>query len=194
MDDNILKQLWQHACVDQRVEIDPEKLIESLNKNITIMEKLINRRDAIEIGVSSLLILLFGWGIFTMPNTLAKIGAGIIVASCGLIIYRLVKARWIKIQENPAAEIRYHLQVSLQKVRQQKSLLNSVLWWYLLPLFIGVECLSISSLSSFSEKVLYTALVVIVYGYIYYLNKRVVKNRLQPLENELTKMLEEFSE
>lgn len=192
MDENTLKQLWLNSTREQRVEINGEKLLESINQKILNMDKLIRRRDRLEIFVSVCMIPLFGWWLITVPQILGKVGAGIIMAACLLVIFRLIYARKVNVKEEITSAIRYHLMVSLQRVRQQIKLLSTVLWWYLLPFFIGVICFYYSYPTTLISKVVYTIIVATLYGYIYYLNKRAVKKHLKPLEENLKKALDEL--
>lgn len=194
MEDSTLKQLWLDAGQQQKLEINTGKLIESIHHKVAVLENQIKKRNALEIIVSLFLILQFGWFLLTLPQTLGKVGAAIIIANCILVIFRLIYASKINVIENAALEINQHLKDSLQQVRKQIALLNTVLWWYLLPFFIGVICFYYSFPVSFLGKGIYTLLIIALYYYIYYLNKRVVSKTLKPLEGSIVKALEELAE
>lgn len=72
--------------------------------------------------------------------------------------------------------------------------MNTVLWWYLLPLFIGVLCFYYALSQSFIIKVSYTIVLTVVYGYIWHLNKKAVREDVKPLENGITQALKELSD
>ncbi|MEP7110950.1 MAG: hypothetical protein ABI760_23345 [Ferruginibacter sp.] len=129
----------------------------------------------------------------TLPQLLAKIGAGIIIINCVLVIFKLIRAGKVNVQEDISSEIKYHLVVSLKRVRQQITLSETVLWWYLLPFFIGVMCFFYAFPLTLLSKVVYTVLVAVLYSFIYYLNKRVVKKQLKPLEEKLKKALDDLT-
>jgi len=194
MDENILKQLWLNSCNDQQVEINPEKLILSISQKINNIEKSVRRRDRREIFIAACMILLFGWWLIIMPHLLSKIGAAIIIAGCVLVMIRLPLARRNNIKKDTASAINYHLMVSLQSVKRQIKLLDTVAWWYLLPFFAGAICFYYSFPVSFTSKAIYTITVAILYGYIYYINKREITKVLKPLEQNISKLLHELSE
>jgi hypothetical protein len=194
MEETTLKQLWLNACQEQKIEIDIDKFIESINQKMSIMEKRIKMRDRREIIVSALLVPLFGWFFIKSPQILSKIGSAVIIAACFMVIFRLKKARKINVPQDPASEVKHHLMVSLQQVRKQITLLSTVLWWYLLPFFIGVLCFYYSYPVSFLHKSCYTLIVATVYGYIYYINKKVVRKRLRPMETSILETLEELTQ
>lgn len=193
MDDNTLKYLWLNSCKEQNVEVNTDKLIDSINKKISDMERLVKRRDRLEIFLAVFMTALFGWWLLADVHTLAKIGDAIIIAGCLLVIFKLLYARKVNVKQDNASEIKYYLMVSLEHTRKQIKLLSTVLWWYLLPFFIGIACIFCAYLPSLLSKAIYIAIVAVLYGYIYYLNKRAVKNNLRPLENNLIKALEELS-
>src|SRR5215471_20317550 len=119
MDDDTLRQLWLNADQQQKVEIDMEKLIETINLKLSKMDKHIKRRDVQEIFIAALFIPLFGWWMIASIPLLAKIGAAIIFVNCILVILKLINARKVKVTEENTSQIKYHLTVSLQRVRNQ---------------------------------------------------------------------------
>jgi Flp pilus assembly protein TadB len=193
MDENTLKQLWLDSDKEQRIEINSEKLLATINQKLLNMDKLVNRRDRLEIFVAICMIPLFVWWLLMVPQILAKIGAAIIIGGCLLVILKLVSARRVNVKEEIASATKNHLMVSLQRVRNQIKLLNTVLWWYFLPFFIGVICFFYSYSITLISKAVYTIIVAALYGYIYYLNKRALKKHLKPLENNIQKALDELS-
>lgn len=193
MDENILKQLWLNSCNHQQVEINHEKLMQSITQKIESMEKSVRRRDRREILIAGCTILLFGWWLIIMPHLLSKIGAAIIIAGCFFVIIRLLHARRNNIKEDTASAINYHLMVSLQSVKKQIKLLDTVAWWYLLPFFTGSICFYYSFPVSVTSKTIYTITIAILYGYIYYLNKSAVAKTLKPLEENISNILNELS-
>lgn len=193
MDDNTLKQLWLDSGNEQKVEINNEKLITSINQKISNIEKLVKRRNRREITISVLMIPLFGWWLLGVPQALAKIGAAIIFLSCLLVIFRLSYTRKISVGENTASAIKFHLIESLERVKSEIKLHDSILWWYLLPFFIGVICFYYAYPVTLLNKAIYTALVAALYTYIYFMNKKVVKKKLKPLEDSIIKALNELS-
>jgi Flp pilus assembly protein TadB len=104
-----------------------------------------------------------------------------------------MRARRVNVQNDIASEVQHKLLVSRQLLRQQIKLLQTILWWYLLPFFVGVILFYFASVTSTLSKVIYIVIVAAVYGYIYYLNRRAVERHLKPLEESLTKTLNDLS-
>ena len=193
MDEDSIKELWLSASNEREVEINAEILIDSLAKKIKQTERTVRRRDRREIVIGLLMIPLFGWWCVTIPQLFAKIGSAIIVAACLFVIFKLVRARRVGGKEDATSDIRYNLSVSLQLLKRQIKLLDTVLWWYLLPFFTGVIFFYFSLVSNTLGRVVYAFVVVAAYGYIYYLNKRAVRKYLRPLEKNLTKILDDLA-
>src|SRR5215831_14890244 len=99
MDDSTLRQLWLNADQQQRVEINMEKLIETINLKLSKMDKHIKRRDLQEIFIAAIFIPLFAWWMFVSSPLLAKIGSAIILVNCTLVILKLINARKVKVTE-----------------------------------------------------------------------------------------------
>ncbi len=194
MDEDILKQLWLGSSKEQNIEINAKKLIESINLKLSKMNKGIKRRDIQEISIAVLLIPIFGWWFLVMPQVLAKIGAAIIFINCILVIIKLIRARKVSVNEETASQIKYHLMVSLQRLRNQINLHSTMFWWYLLPFFIGVICFFYAFVNSILANAIYTFIVAVLYSYIWYLNQRFVKKYLKPLEKNIINALSELSE
>jgi hypothetical protein len=193
MDDDTLKQLWLNAD-QQKVEINMGKLIETINLKLSKMDKQIKRRDVQEIFIAAIFIPLFGWWMFVSLPLLAKIGAAIIFVNCILVILKLINARKVRVTEERTSQIKYHLTVSLQRVRNQIRLHSTILWWYLLPFFVGVICLIYGYVNSMAANIVYTLIVALVYGYIWYKNKQAVRKYMKPLEENIMNALNELSE
>lgn len=193
MDEDNLKQLWGNSFKDQRVEIDTDKLIASLNKKLAYVKSKISIRDKTETFIGLVMIALFGWWLIAVPQMLAKLGSGIIVVNCVLVIVRLNRASKVTIKEEPASVITHNLSISLQLVRQQIRLFDTIVWWYLLPFFIGVTCFLYAFVGSIMARTIYTLIIALIYIYIWYLNKKVVTQKLKPLEANILEALRQLS-
>ena len=194
MDDSTLRQLWLNADQQQRVEINMEKLIETINLKLSKMDKHIKRRDLQEIFIAAIFIPLFAWWMFVSSPLLAKIGSAIILVNCTLVILKLINARKVKVTEENTSQIKYHLTVSLQLVRNQIKLHSTILWWYLLPFFVGVICFVYGYVNSIAANIVYALIVAVVYGYIWYKNKEAVRKYMKPLEENIINAINELSE
>jgi hypothetical protein len=193
MDDDTLKQLWLNAD-QQKVEINMEKLIETINLKLSKMDKNIKRRDFQEIFLAAIFIPLFGWWMIASIPLLAKIGSAIIFVNCIIVILKLINARKVKVTEESTSQIKYHLTVSLQRVRNQIKLHSTIFWWYLLPFFCGVICFIYAYVKSIPANIIYTFIVALLYAFIWYGNKKAVRKYMKPLEENIMKAISDLSE
>src|SRR5262249_33614033 len=78
-------------------------------------------------------------------------------------------------------------------VRAQSRLLGSIIWWYLLPLGMGILICTWGSfgggLGSLTFNLIYTIGVIALYAYIYRLNQRARTQQLLPIEAQLESLL-----
>jgi hypothetical protein len=193
MNDNTLKRLWLSSCRSQHVELNAERFIYSTRRNISRMEKQIKWRDRREISACIFMSILFSWLLCVVPTVLGKTGMGILVASCLFTIFKIIDARKNKMQEDDTSEIKQHLVIALSQVRQQINLLTKVLWWNLLPFYIGIICFLFSLPMSFAMKAILSCSIALLYMCIYNLNLNAVKKQLRPLEKDIIKVLNELS-
>jgi hypothetical protein len=194
MEENDLKQLWLGKGNEPHLEINNDILMNSLTKRMKNMEKQIRRRDYREIIAAICLIPLFTWWSIIFPQWLAKAGCMVIAATCVFVIITLGRARKVKVKEDISSEMKMHLITSRQLLLQQIRLLNSVVWWYLLPFFAGVALFNFGTVKGTVNKILWTVIIAGLYAYIYYLNKRAVKKHLLPMEETVSKMLRDLSD
>ena len=106
---------------------------------------------------------------------------------------RLPLARRNNIKKDTASAINYHLMVSLQSVKRQIKLLDTVGLVVSSSFFCRSNLLLLFFPVSFTSKAIYTITVAILYGYIYYINKREITKVLKPLEQNISKLLHELS-
>lgn len=194
MDEHVLKQLWLNSCNDLKVEINSEKLVQSITHKIKSLEKSLRRRDRREISIAAGMILLFGCLLIKRSHWMSKVGAAIIIAGCFLVIINLLLARRNWFKEDTSSVVNDYLWVSLQNVRKQIKLLDTLFWWYLLPFFVGAICIYYSFPVSFFSKAIYTLTIAALYVYIYYLNRSAIVKVLKPLEEYIQKLLTELKE
>ncbi len=191
-DEYEIKKSWCNQAAFN-VQINGQILMESVLKNSRKVERQILFRDLRETLIAIALIIFFGYELYKLPQVLAKFGSGTIIASCALIIYRLLRARQISQNETVTSEIRQNLEISLQKTRKQIKLLNSVIWWYLFPIFTGMIIFNIPFLKKFYIMAGFVIFLATIFAWIYFLNKRAVKKYLMPMEENLRQALKEIS-
>jgi hypothetical protein len=140
MNDDELKRLWRQQ------KLDPAKL--SSAGQIELMRKKMKRMDCVlrwsfvwEIGGAVVLTPVFVWFVWHFLKTplLARIGVVIIIAGEAFSIWKHVRARRTLPEPTADAPILQWVRDELEKVRVERELDRTALWWSLLPSWIGMN-------------------------------------------------------
>ncbi|MCL6265750.1 hypothetical protein [Flagellimonas myxillae] len=202
MIENELIQIWQSSPKHERIKFEKSKLMLDVQSKLNSFDRAVKRRDFIEISVAILMTPLFLYQVYRQPNLLAKIGAIWIVAYILFVVYKLLKAK--KGKPSEASSYLEYLKESKSYLEKQKRLIESVLYWYILPGLMGCAIFLIGSLDLLNKtwqeiikiKKVWVGLssFIGVGVFTYWLNKRAVKKEFIPrLErvDELIRLMEE---
>ncbi len=193
-----LKQLWQQQTLGFPSRVSNEELVRQMKRKMKRFDRTIFWRDVRETGACVVLIILSGRTLLHRAPVLVHAGNLVIILACLFIAVKLTVARraqhaWL----NPRS-VRDFLVGEAAKVERQIHLLQTVLWWYILPLFFGATLAALGSTPGrLFPKLLLLLSFILVGWFIRWLNQYAVRKSLLPLKNELTKSLNsvpEFSE
>ncbi|QCR21256.1 hypothetical protein [Pontibacter sp. SGAir0037] len=187
--DDELKRLWQQASHEEVVRYNKTRLLDDLNKELKRMEKGLRNRDIREVVAAIAIVPAFGFIAYVKGDIFLIIGAILLVLTCLLIIYSLNRARKYE-PKGLDTSLRDYLQQQKTFVDQQAKLLQNVLYWYILPLFVSMLFI-VRGLSH--EISAYAIMVFLAIG-LYYLNREALKKDLVPLQEKLKAALEELEE
>ncbi|TMU56730.1 hypothetical protein [Flagellimonas algicola] len=202
MIENELIQIWQSSPKHERIKFEKSKLMLDVQTKLNSFDRAVKRRDFVEISAAILMTPLFLYQVYRQPNILAKIGAFWIAVYCGYVIYKLLKVK--KTKPSETSTYLDYLKESKDYLEKQKKLLESILYWYILPGLTGCTIFLIGSLDlpnkTWQEIIkikkvwvglsAFTAVGV----FTYWLNKRGVKKEFIPRlkkVNELIRLMEE---
>lgn len=181
MIDEELKALWHSGGV--AVQINTKKLSATISQRLGTMQRDMRRRDRREIGAAIVLVPAFAAMAVFMQHTAARAGAilGLLWSvACVIILYRAAKSR----PSDTGLPYRQHLlQIRVYTLRQ-KRLLDTALWWYVLP-FVASCSLIFISFSWWHG-------VLTVFGLgavVFWLNKRTASTYFTPLLQDINKEL-----
>jgi CubicO group peptidase (beta-lactamase class C family) len=185
MRDEDLKELWRAQTLEPAPPLPDAKQITAMKRKTKSFDRAIFWRDFRESLAAIFLVIWFGGTFFTVSALLAKIGCVIIVlASVFICWYPLHQKRRVA-KPAPDAPMAQALQCELRKVEVQIRLLRSILWWYLLPLGVGVLVFYFGGQRSLSSNIGFSLFVTALYAFIYWLNQRTVEKSLLPLKHEI---------
>jgi len=194
MNDDELKKLWQQQPLREPAP-SAEHLISAMQSKTTQFRRVLLSRDIGELAACAFLVIVFGIYYFTLSHTrMSRAGDLIVIGSSIFIAWKLVHACRSNPPALPGVTIVESLRAELNAVRTQSQLLRSVLWWYLLPLEVGVLVfvwgMSLNNLVFYLVfKIGFTLFSLALDVRIYRLNQRAVSKQLLPLETQLESLL-----
>src|ERR1043166_521008 len=190
MNDEELKTLWQQQPL-RNPAVSPAQLISAMQNKTALLRRCLGARDLRELWACALVIVIFGIFYFTMHHApISRLGDLIVIGSSIFIAWKLVHARRNTPPAPTGATIVESLQAELKAVRTQSRLLGSILWWYLLPLGIGILVGTWGSPGGgLVFHIGYTIFVIALYAFIYRLNQQARARQLLPVEAQLESLI-----
>lgn len=193
MEDELIK-IWQSSPNRERVKFEKSRLMIEVQSSIDRFHKQIRNRDLREQIAVAIVIPVFAYYAYAIPNLLTKVASVLIIGYGVFVAIRLRNAK----KHKPGTFTETYL-TYLHKTRDylliQKQLLDSVLYWYILP---GVTLTMLFTLgfgiTDRLKPILKMAVLNIVLAIVtYFLNKSAVKTQIVPRlvkVDELINMLE----
>lgn len=188
MNDDELKQLWQRQPL-RAPDVSPAQLISAMQQQTSQLRRTLVARDLRELVACALVVVVFGFFAYGERLLVSRIGHWIVMGSTIFIAWKLVHTRRKTPPAPAGATVVESLHAELRAVRAQSRLLGSVLWWYLLPGFIGLLVGTWGAGVDLSIKIGATLLFVAVDAFIYWLNKWARSKQLLPLEAQLESLI-----
>lgn len=170
-----MKSLWLGQA--SKVTIDPG-IVEEMKSQIKAFDAKIKWRDRLEIGVALFFAPFLLLLTIIVPFPLAKLGAALTAVSMFVIVFVLKinqkkrKAAGTSLTEQIEAEVSF--------LKKQRSLLTNVLYWYLLPPFIGISLFLYGMRRSEADFWWNEGIITVVITVIWYVNRQAVKREINP--------------
>lgn len=196
MELNELKQVWKQQNIDSKMEYSQSELMLLINNKMLSLEKEIKSRDRLEIIACVVIVLFFGYILFTTQSLWKQIGSATLMLSGVFIAYKLKSAQITRPDEPSQYDhsMQEHLSWELQQVRRQKKLLKNVAWWYIAPIVVGLLFFTIGFESGIITQVVYMAVVLAFSAFVWHLNQRTVQKKFDPLIKEITEARDSLNE
>jgi hypothetical protein len=186
-----LQKIWQDATTAERVLFNRTILLKELDNAVCSFEKGIRKRDRREIAVAVLLMPALAIIAYLIPFILSKVAMLLLIPWCLLVIYQLKRIK----KENPDhvdMPLTGYLINKLQYVDRQKKLLQSVLYWYILPPSVLCILFFLGFNLPPGRLAIHIIIVLAVNMAILYLNMKAVKEDLEPLRHKLNETLKQL--
>jgi len=188
-----LQQAWQDQPAP--AAINPDLLLREVRHNQRHFQSLIFWRDVREVGVATLLAVYFawrGWHNQRWPDEMLAL------TCLGIGIFMLVD-RWRQRGRRPLPNdpLKACVVHSLHAVTHQIWLLKNILWWYLLPLGVGLGIDILVPLAptwrigaaAYQDIRLVVGFCTLVFAFVYLLNQYAMRKHLEPRRQELAELL-----
>jgi hypothetical protein len=190
MEDELVK-IWQSSPSVEQIKFERSRLILDVQSGINRLDKLIKYRDRIETAAVIFVVPAFAAAAYFIPNLVTKIACLFIIAWGLYVVYRLRSARKHKpgsITENYLA----YLNKTKDHLLAQKKLLDTVLYWYVIPAQSGVTlfCLGIAwETGKYDGLIKMEVLGVLLAIATVYMNQQAVKKTLAPRLQKIDELL-----
>jgi len=189
-----LKNIWQNSPQKEIVKFEKSKLLIDLNHDLAKFEKSIKNRDRREIIAAFFVFTIFGYYAYFYTHPLAKIGAIMICLASVFVVYKLKHAQKLKKPIDYALNMSKQLNDSLIYITQEKKLLENILYWYLLPLSLGLMVFAMGLNKSWDRLLIELSGLVLLNIVIFILNKRTAKKKCSPLIDTINTSIKELEE
>jgi hypothetical protein len=196
IEDELVK-IWQSSPNQERVKFERSRLMIDVQSTVDQLHQKIKYRDLLEQLAAMAIIPVFAYYAYHIPFILTKIASVLVIVWGIYVIIRLRKAK----KHKPSSLTETYLGY-LYKTRAylliQKNLLDTVLYWYILPAIILMFLFILGlGIAGRVVQIVQMGVVILAIGIaIYVLNKQAVKKqfipRLQKVE-ELIKAMEQIS-
>jgi len=194
MEEELIK-IWQSSPNLERVKFEKSRLMIEVQSTLDDFNKKVKYRDLREQIAIVIASPVFAYYVYSVPYVLTKIASVLIIVWSIFVALRLRNAKRHQPAKFSETYVDY-LHKSQTYISIQKQMLDTVLYWYILPV---AACLSLF-VAGFKDVpgklpwIIRTESMIIVMGVaIYFLNKYAVKKQILPVLqkiNELIKTLD----
>lgn len=192
MEKETLTGIWKKVSNDNLIQIKKNNFQMEINNKVSQLESAINSRNKLEIFVAILIMPFAVYKGLNAPTLISQIGAFLLIPSLLLIIYKLISGQKLK-KYDLTKSLNEFLNHSYAVLKQEKQLLGSVIYWYILPGFISLSIYFIGKNSGLVKTALALSILALVNVFVYYLNMRAVKNQIEPVIKRIDQTLKELN-
>ncbi len=203
-----LKNIWTNENVSNQISIDTSELKKELSHKINRIQQNVKRRDLMEVLAAFFGIAIFGYMLYLVPFMIMKLSCLLGVLWFVFIVYKFRKSSNQK-EIDLSLPLVSQLKQQKKMLLEQIALLNSSVYWYVLPPFIvsvlfiiGLEIPSDQDWNTFMVKgivpvltlikIIAIGLMTVFFGVIFWINKRAVKKELIPILKDVEKIENEL--
>lgn len=210
MEEQELKNIWKNSSKTEDITINTSQLLSDFKVGMEDRERIVRKRDTKEIFFAILGIVGFIIIAIRMWFSIPSLGIIIITLTYVYYIFKLRSNRKSKYTQKLFVSFQEQLENQKQFMQNQAKLLNTILYWALIPFFIGymvviwsVWDLTSVNFSSFlssiypeslKSKIICTVFVLIAFFYTQWTNKKAAKVNWDPLIKQIDIILKNLKE
>lgn len=200
-----LKELWKNSSETEKIKFEMSRLLIDLKNRLSRIERSIRNRDKAEITTAILMIPIFGYFAYEIPFVVTKVGCILTMIWFGYLIFKLRNVKKHKLSINPALSFREQLANQKAYLLQQARLIDTVLYWYLLPPLVAhaILVLGLGDPAEYGwsniianeilpipliNKIVYLIFAAVLYAGILWINKRTVKKNYKPVIKDIERV------
>jgi Ca2+/Na+ antiporter len=190
--ENEIDSIWLSRAKEEVVKIDTTKLLSELDSQLKCFDRNIKKRNLREYIAATIVILVFGTGAFLIPVLLSKIGLTIVALYGIMVVLVLRNANKYK-PDNYSLPTSEYLVKHREYLVKERNLLKNVIFWYILPPFVGCVIFIIGQNRTFPQMIISILIIFGINAFIYMLNKYAVKKYFNPLVKKMDDAINEFN-
>ena len=195
MEDELIK-IWQSSPNQEKIKFEKSKLIIEVQSSLDKIQRswkymIIRETIAAIIAIPAFLFITYN-----VPYTISKIGSIWIVLAVIYILIRLKSAKKHKPTDLTETYIDY-LYKTKDYLNAQKKLLDTVLYWYVLPVFPGYVLILLGFIHIPEKRkiIIIAALAFVVMAILaHFLNKRGVRKEFDPRLKKIDELIQVLEE
>lgn len=192
MIDEELKKIWQRASEETLIQFNQSKLLTEMEQKLKRFDEKIKQRNQTEFIAALIVIPIFMALAYFSSSTTSRMGAGLIVLFGFVVIFKLWHTRRQKNKIDYTTSLKHQLITAKVYVEKEKKLLKTVLYWYILPPFIGGILFTAGRSTNPWMLGFFILFNILVSGHIWRMNQRAIKKHLNPLIKEIDDTLKEL--
>jgi amino acid transporter len=194
-----LKTVWKEE-ISYSVRMEDPSMTAIMN-DVTRTKREVRLRDfwmIFALAVGALINVLFGWLAQEQVDWLIRLGTIAFVVGTAAVCVSLIRAR--SVARSDDWTLRSRIKIEIERLEKQSKLMNRVGAWFLMPMLIAI---SLSSLGGYHARTgsyvpdafgcVFYAGTAVFYGFTYWLVRREVKNKWEPLLGRLRRLLADLS-
>ena len=194
MEDELIK-IWQSSNNQERIKFNKSKLMIELQSSLERLHRWWKYLELVEVISAIIIILAFTLITYHSPYTTTKI-ASVLIILFGINI--LIKVLGIKKFKPSDLEENYleYLNKTKEYLEAQKKLLDTAVYWVVLPIYPILLLFFIAFWDIPEQRYLIALIYLAAIGmgiYGYFLNKRRVKNEINPRIARVNQLINELN-